>query len=62
MARFGFPFSYTRRHPGSTRAGNIGFYTVVGVGAVVLLIMLGLFFVAQGALQGMTEIVKPAVS
>jgi hypothetical protein len=24
--------------------------------------MLGLFFVAQGALQGMTEIVKPAVS
>jgi len=62
MAHSILSFRYPRRHPGSTRAGNIGFYAVIGMAVVALLLMFGLFALAQNALQGIAAVVQPAVS
>ena len=55
-------FTYSRRHPGSTRAGNIGFYTFIGVTVVALLVLLGIYMLAQDALKGVAAVVQPAMS
>jgi hypothetical protein len=52
------PLTYQEPHPGATRAGNAGFYLLVGVFAVVLVFLFGTFFVATGALQGIADLAK----
>jgi hypothetical protein len=51
------PLSYQKPHPGASRAGNAGFYAFVGVAAVALLILLGIYAVATDALQGFATMV-----
>ena len=54
------PLTYHEPHPGATRAGNAGFYLLVGIAAVVIVFLFGAFFVATGALQGIADIAKGA--
>jgi hypothetical protein len=49
------PYARRKRHPGSTRAGNIGFYSVLGITLIVLLILSGVYILAQDALQGLAS-------
>jgi hypothetical protein len=52
------PLTYHEPHPGATRAGNTGFYLLVGIFAVVVVCLFGTFFVATGALQGIADLAK----
>ena len=54
------PLTYHEPHPGTTRAGNAGFYLLVGIAAVVVLFLFGAFFVATGALQGVANLATGA--
>ena len=51
------PLSYHKPHPGASRAGNAGFYAFVGITAVTLLMLLGVYALATDALQGFAAMI-----
>jgi len=49
------PYAHSK-HPGATRAGNAAFYSFVGIAVVALLMLFGLFLLAQNALVGLAAL------
>lgn len=56
MAHFD-PSHYPAQHPGSSRPGERGFFGLVIALAITALILLGLYFLAINALQGLAAFV-----
>jgi hypothetical protein len=53
-------FTYRKRHPGTSRAGNLAFYAVIAVAAVALVGLFGIYVLAHETLQGVAAIVPPS--
>ena len=49
------PYEHSK-HPGATRTGNAAFYSFVGMAVVALLVLFGLFLLAQNALVGLAAL------
>ena len=49
------PYEHSHHHA-STHAGNVGFYSTVAVFVVAVLILFGLFALAQNAVQGVAAL------
>ena len=49
------PYAHSK-HPGATRTGNAAFYSFVGIAVVALLMLFGLFLLAQNALVGLAAL------
>ncbi len=56
MAHFD-PTHYPQRHPGTSRPGERGFFGIVLALAITALILLGLYFLAINALQGVAAFI-----
>ena len=60
MAHFD-PTHYPQNHPGTSPAGERGFFGVVIALAVTALILMGLYFLAINALQGLAAFIPASL-